>query len=127
VLYYPKILDVSLHDAAKNAKCSTAFTDLEDTIDGAIQNVQKFVNTSGLAIDDFDRQEVAIKQTIKETRNEFNKHLDDIFVARCTFSHSSQNPSPQLEHHFFAVLVTCSKPQGPQRTGESLDMIEIKR
>jgi hypothetical protein len=33
---------ISLHDAAKNAKCSTAFTDLEDTIDGAIQNVQKF-------------------------------------------------------------------------------------
>jgi hypothetical protein len=44
----------------------------------AIQNVQKFVNTSGLAIDDFERQEVAIKQTIKETRNEFNKHLDEL-------------------------------------------------
>ena len=69
---------ISLHDAAKNAKCSTAFTDVEDTIDGAIQNVQKFVNTSGLAIDDFYRQEVAIKQTIKETRNGFNKHLDEL-------------------------------------------------
>lgn len=69
---------ISLHDAAKNAKCSTAFADLEDTIDGAIKNVQKFVNTSGLAIDDFDRQEVAIKKTINETRNEINKHLDEL-------------------------------------------------
>lgn len=69
---------ISLHDAAKNAKCSTAFADLEDTIDGAIQNVQKFVNASGLAIDEFDRQEVAIKKTIKETRYEFNKHLDEL-------------------------------------------------
>ncbi|CAC5419160.1 unnamed protein product [Mytilus coruscus] len=67
---------VSLDAVAANAKQSTALADLEDTINGALQNVGKFIKNQETSGKEFDKQESLIKKTIKKTREKLNQHLD---------------------------------------------------
>ncbi|CAC5419162.1 unnamed protein product [Mytilus coruscus] len=67
---------VSIDKAAANAKQSTALADLEDTINGALKNVGKFIeNQESIGIE-FDEQESLIKKNIQKTREKLNQHLD---------------------------------------------------
>lgn len=66
---------LSLEKAAENAKQSTALTDLEDKINGALQNVGKFIKDEKLSTEQFEIQENLIKKNIKETRENINKRL----------------------------------------------------
>ncbi|CAG2214008.1 unnamed protein product [Mytilus edulis] len=67
---------VSLDNAATNAKQSTALADLQDTINGAIQNVGRCIKTQERINKEFDQQESLIKKNIQETREKLNQHLD---------------------------------------------------
>lgn len=67
---------VPLDEAAVNAKRSTALADLEDTINGALQNVGKIIKDQESASTTFKKQEVKIRNSITETRDKLNKHLD---------------------------------------------------
>ncbi|CAC5419159.1 TRIM25 [Mytilus coruscus] len=67
---------LSLDKAAKNAKQSTALADLEDKIDGTLQNVVKFIKDEKLNAEQFETQEKDIKKNINETRENINTHLD---------------------------------------------------
>ncbi|VDI08752.1 Hypothetical predicted protein [Mytilus galloprovincialis] len=67
---------VSLDAAAANAKQSTALADLEDTINGALQNVGKFNKNLKTIGYELNKQERLIKKNIQEIREKLNKHLD---------------------------------------------------
>ncbi|VDI73862.1 Hypothetical predicted protein [Mytilus galloprovincialis] len=67
---------VSLDAVSANAKQSTALADLEDTINGALQNVGKFIKNQETSGNEFDKQESLIKNTIQLTREKLNQHLD---------------------------------------------------
>ncbi|XP_071121611.1 uncharacterized protein [Mytilus edulis] len=67
---------VSLDAVAANAKQSSALADLEDTINGALQNVGKFIKNQETKDKEFDKQESLIKKTIQKTRDKLNQHLD---------------------------------------------------
>ncbi|XP_071123416.1 uncharacterized protein [Mytilus edulis] len=67
---------LSLDKAAENSKQSTALADLEDKINGALQNVSKCLKEEKLNEEQFETQENLIKKNIKETRKNLNTHLD---------------------------------------------------
>ncbi|XP_071121612.1 uncharacterized protein [Mytilus edulis] len=67
---------VSLDEVAANAKQSSALADLEDTINGALLNVGKFIKNQETKDKEFDKQESLIKTTIQKTREKLNQHLD---------------------------------------------------
>lgn len=67
---------LSLDKAAENSKQSTALADLEDKINGALQNVSKFLKKEKLNEEQFETQENLIKKNIKVTSKHLNSHLD---------------------------------------------------
>ncbi|XP_052103626.1 uncharacterized protein LOC127737132 [Mytilus californianus] len=69
---------ISLAEAAKNAKTSTALTDLEHTIYETLVNIQECVNDREAATEKIEIQEKIIKKRIFDTRETINKHLDDL-------------------------------------------------
>ncbi|CAC5389076.1 unnamed protein product [Mytilus coruscus] len=69
---------IQLIEAVVNIKESTAFTDLEDTINGALQNSKKNIIDIKSSSEAFDKQEENIKIYIQGMREILNKHLDDM-------------------------------------------------
>lgn len=64
--------------AAENAKHSTALADLEDTLNGTLQNLEQMITDRDLVLEKLDVQRQAIVNTINETRARIAKKLDDL-------------------------------------------------
>ncbi|CAG2208409.1 unnamed protein product [Mytilus edulis] len=67
---------IAIRVAATNARESTALSDLEEAIDGTMRNLKQCIMNRESASKDIDKQELAIKTTILETRTKINCHLD---------------------------------------------------
>lgn len=67
---------ISIDDAAKNVKRSTALADLEETISKTLENVRQFIKNRTSALTNIDTDGQTIKERILETRLKLNKHLD---------------------------------------------------
>ncbi|CAC5356920.1 unnamed protein product [Mytilus coruscus] len=67
---------ISINVASTNARQSTALSDLEEAIDGTLRNVKQCIMNRESATKSIDKQELAIKTTIFETRTKINGHLD---------------------------------------------------
>ncbi|XP_052083267.1 uncharacterized protein LOC127720623 [Mytilus californianus] len=67
---------ISISVASTNARQSTALSDLEEAIEGTLRNVKQCIMNRESASKDIDKQELAIKTTIIETRSKLNGHLD---------------------------------------------------
>ncbi|CAC5385485.1 unnamed protein product [Mytilus coruscus] len=62
--------------ASTNARQSTALSDLEEVIDGALHNLKQCITSRDSSTKEIENQELAIKTTILETRTKINSHLD---------------------------------------------------
>ncbi|XP_052066518.1 protein wech-like isoform X1 [Mytilus californianus] len=69
---------IPLTEAVVNIKESTALSDLENKINGALHNSKKNIIDIKSSAEAFDKQEENIKKCIKEVREELNKHLDEM-------------------------------------------------
>ncbi|CAG2194433.1 unnamed protein product [Mytilus edulis] len=69
---------ISITEAAVNMKESTTFTDLEETINGALYNTKTNNKELMACAKTFDTQEENIKKDIKTVRENLNKHLDEM-------------------------------------------------
>ncbi|XP_071172329.1 uncharacterized protein [Mytilus edulis] len=69
---------ISIHEAAKNAKRSTAFEDLDDSIGNALDAIKHFNNSCNAAGRSIELQEQTVKKSIREMRFKINKKLDEI-------------------------------------------------
>ncbi|CAC5356918.1 unnamed protein product [Mytilus coruscus] len=67
---------IPIRAASTNARQSTALSDLEEAIEGTLRNVKQCIMNRESASKDIDKQELAIKTTIIETRTKINGHLD---------------------------------------------------
>ncbi|XP_052065727.1 uncharacterized protein LOC127705448 [Mytilus californianus] len=69
--------DVSpLEEAARDAKQSTAFADVEDTIKGALENIEICIKDQESTRKQVENQEQMIRKNIKEIREKINKQLN---------------------------------------------------
>ncbi|CAG2216034.1 unnamed protein product [Mytilus edulis] len=69
---------VPINVASINARQSTALFDLEEAIDGTLHNVKQCIMNRESATKEIEKQELAIKTTIRETRTKINGHLDSL-------------------------------------------------
>ncbi|CAC5368435.1 unnamed protein product [Mytilus coruscus] len=69
---------IPLAEAAKNAKTSTALADLEHTINNILEHIKECVKARETAAERIVTQEMVIKKMISDTRENINKHLDDL-------------------------------------------------
>ncbi|CAG2224258.1 unnamed protein product [Mytilus edulis] len=67
---------ISIDDAAKNAKYSTALTDLEETISRTLDNLRQSILDRTKTSTNIDTDTKIMKNRILETRLKLNKHLD---------------------------------------------------
>ncbi|CAC5356916.1 unnamed protein product [Mytilus coruscus] len=67
---------ISISVASTNARQSTALSDLEEAIDGALRNLKQCITSRDSSTKEIENQELAIKTTILETRTKLNNHLD---------------------------------------------------
>ncbi|VDI70627.1 Hypothetical predicted protein [Mytilus galloprovincialis] len=69
---------IPLAEAAKNVKTSTSLADLERTINNTIENIQECVKERETATERMETQEIRIRKLISITRQNINRHLDDL-------------------------------------------------
>ncbi|CAG2258101.1 unnamed protein product [Mytilus edulis] len=69
---------ISIDDASKNAKQSSALLDLEGTISATIDNVKHCIKDQEIALTNVDQDEKTIRKTITDTRKNLNEYLDKI-------------------------------------------------
>ncbi|CAG2205937.1 unnamed protein product [Mytilus edulis] len=69
---------IPLAEAAKNAKHRLLLADLEHTINITIGNIQECVKERKAATERMEMQEIRIRKFISITRQNINKHLDDL-------------------------------------------------
>ncbi|XP_052061989.1 uncharacterized protein LOC127702035 [Mytilus californianus] len=69
---------ISLDEAAKNSKTSTALDDMVDSINVALDSMKNIINNRNVAMQNIAVQEQTIRKSIGEMRANLNKHLDDI-------------------------------------------------
>ncbi|XP_071148097.1 E3 ubiquitin-protein ligase TRIM22-like [Mytilus edulis] len=69
---------ISISAASKNAKQSTALSDLEKEIQGTLLNVQEFTKNRESATKEIDKQELMVKNIVFETRTKINSYLDKL-------------------------------------------------
>ncbi|VDI80577.1 Hypothetical predicted protein [Mytilus galloprovincialis] len=69
---------IPLAEAVKNARTSTAFSDLEHAINDTLDNIETCVKDREAAAKRIETQEMAIKKIISDTRKNIDKHLDDL-------------------------------------------------
>ncbi|CAG2190264.1 unnamed protein product [Mytilus edulis] len=69
---------ISLDEASKNAKRSTALDDLEDSIKVALENLKGFINNRNHAMKNLKIEEQSVRKSISEMRANVNKHLDEL-------------------------------------------------
>ncbi|CAC5355065.1 unnamed protein product [Mytilus coruscus] len=64
--------------AAKKAKGSTALRDLEDSINGTLNNMKHFINNRNVAMENLVIEEQSVSNSISEMRVNVNNHLDEL-------------------------------------------------
>ncbi|CAC5392081.1 unnamed protein product [Mytilus coruscus] len=69
---------ISIDEASKNAKQSSALLDLEGTISATIDNVKHCIKNREIALTNVDQDEQTIRKTITDTRKNLNKYLDEL-------------------------------------------------
>lgn len=69
---------ISIHDAAKNARSSTALSDLEDTISRSLESVRQCIRDRASISANINLEEQTIQEKILETRLRLNNHLDEL-------------------------------------------------
>ncbi|CAG2258124.1 unnamed protein product [Mytilus edulis] len=69
---------ISIDDASKNAKLSSALLDLEGTISTTIDNVKHCIKNREIALKNVDQDEQTIRKTITDTRKNLNEYLDKL-------------------------------------------------
>ncbi|XP_071135998.1 uncharacterized protein [Mytilus edulis] len=69
---------VSIEEAAKNAKQSTALTALEATIRDGLKNIEKLINGRLSEQENFKKESDNIKTVIKDTREKINTRLEEL-------------------------------------------------
>ncbi|XP_071155116.1 uncharacterized protein [Mytilus edulis] len=69
---------ISIDDASKNAKLSSALLDLEGTISTTIDNVKNCIKDREIALKNVDQDEQTIRKTITDTRKNLNEYLDKL-------------------------------------------------
>ncbi|XP_071155100.1 uncharacterized protein [Mytilus edulis] len=69
---------ISIDDATKNAKQSSALLDLEGTISTTIDNVKLCIKDREMALKTVNEDEQTIRKTITDTRKNLNKYLDEL-------------------------------------------------
>ncbi|XP_063420940.1 uncharacterized protein LOC134706161 [Mytilus trossulus] len=69
---------ISIDDASKNAKQSTALLDLEGSISTTIDNVKHCIKNREIALKNVDQDEQTIRKTITDTRKNINEYLDKL-------------------------------------------------
>ncbi|CAG2258100.1 unnamed protein product [Mytilus edulis] len=69
---------ISIDDASKNAKQSSALLDLEGTILATIDNVKHCIKDREIALTNVDQAEQTIRKTITDTRKNLNENLDKL-------------------------------------------------
>ncbi|CAC5365069.1 unnamed protein product [Mytilus coruscus] len=69
---------ISIDEASKNAKQSSALSDLEETISKAFDDVKHCINDRETALKNVDKDEQTIRKMIKDTRMCLNKYLDEL-------------------------------------------------
>ncbi|CAC5408365.1 unnamed protein product [Mytilus coruscus] len=61
-----------------NARQSTALSELEETIEGTLQNVRRCMKNRESATKEIEKQEQAVKSMVLETRTKINSQLDKL-------------------------------------------------
>ncbi|XP_063425266.1 uncharacterized protein LOC134708556 [Mytilus trossulus] len=69
---------ISIEEASKNAKQSSALLDLEGTISATIDNVKHCIKDREIALTNVDQDEQTIRKTITDTRKNLNEYLDEL-------------------------------------------------
>ncbi|CAG2196774.1 unnamed protein product [Mytilus edulis] len=69
---------ISIHDAAKNARSSTALSDLEETISRSLESVRQSIRDRASVSANIETEEQTIQKKIQETRLRLNKHLYEL-------------------------------------------------
>ncbi|XP_071162456.1 E3 ubiquitin-protein ligase TRIM39-like [Mytilus edulis] len=69
---------IPLTEASRDAKTSTSFTDLEHTINDTLENIEICLQDREAAEERIEKQEMAIKKIISNTRENITKHLDNL-------------------------------------------------
>ncbi|VDI48363.1 Hypothetical predicted protein [Mytilus galloprovincialis] len=69
---------MSFDEATKNAKQSTAFAVVVDSIDVALVNMEYFINNRYEAVQNIELEEHSIRKEISKIRFNVNKHLDEL-------------------------------------------------
>ncbi|CAG2230666.1 unnamed protein product [Mytilus edulis] len=70
------VIPISVNSA--NARQSTALSDLEETIEGTLRNVKQCIKNRESATKEIEKQELAIKTMVLETRTKINGKLDKL-------------------------------------------------
>ncbi|CAG2220348.1 unnamed protein product [Mytilus edulis] len=69
---------ISIDEASKNAKQSTAISDLEETISKTLDDVKYCINDLEKTLKNVDKEEQTIRKTIADTRMSLKKYLDEL-------------------------------------------------
>lgn len=69
---------ISIDEASKNSKQSSALLDLEGTILTTMDNVKHCIKDREIALTNVDKDEKTIRKTITETRKNLNEYLDEL-------------------------------------------------
>ncbi|XP_063420872.1 E3 ubiquitin-protein ligase TRIM22-like [Mytilus trossulus] len=69
---------ISIDEASKNAKQSSALSDLEKTISKTLDDVKYCINDRETALKSLDKEEQTIRKKIADTRMSLNKYLDKL-------------------------------------------------
>ncbi|CAC5408366.1 unnamed protein product [Mytilus coruscus] len=69
---------ISISVASKNARQSTALSDLEEAIEGTLRNVKQFTKNRESATKEIEKQELMVKNIVFETRTKINGYLDKL-------------------------------------------------
>ncbi|CAC5365057.1 unnamed protein product [Mytilus coruscus] len=69
---------ISIDEASKNAKQSSALSDLEETISKTLDDVQYCINDRETALKNVDKEEQTIRRTIAKTRLSLTKYIDEL-------------------------------------------------
>ncbi|CAC5404508.1 unnamed protein product [Mytilus coruscus] len=69
---------ISISVASKNARQSTALSDLVESIDRRLSNIEQCITNRDCATKEIEKQELEIKKIILEMRKKVNTHLDKL-------------------------------------------------
>ncbi|XP_071150321.1 E3 ubiquitin-protein ligase TRIM22-like [Mytilus edulis] len=78
---------------SENSRQSTALSDLEETIEGTLRNVNQCIKSRETATKEIEKQELEVKTMVLETRKKINGHLDKL--------------QEKLLHEFTSTAHTC--------------------